>query len=190
MNLDEGKKIYASHQEAEQAAKSLRTKLNKNFAVYPTSGGWAVGGVHVNAKQPYKRVKSLLDIKALFDHLDEPVDDPEIERYAALIESESRTEKFSETNGDGEGWVLQSCSIKTGRELMMSNDNPYLVLRVKNNTDTLDIQMGGAFSPSIPLVSKQAQSLLDRAIVWHTWNSRANPAIWSRSKWFYMIEPA
>ena len=72
----------------------------------------------------------------------------------------------------------------------MNNDTSYLVLTVKNDSQTLTIQMGGAFSGSIPLISAQAKALQGRKIVWHTWNSASNPTKWQRSKWFYMIEAA
>lgn len=188
MNLDEGKKIYSSYEEAERVARAMQATYKKNFTAYRTEGGWVIGGVHINAKKPYKRVKSFNELRALFVHLDDAVDDQKIEQYANLIEIESQSDKESSLNGQDEGWLLKSWSIATGRDLSMNNDKEYLVLHIESKESKLDIQMGGAFSPSIDLISKQAQSLIGKCIVWHTWNSYGKPNKWSKSKWFYMIE--
>lgn len=190
MDGNGGKKLYRTYEEAERAAKSLRTRLNENFQPVRTDGGWVVGGVHLKNKTPYKRVRDFADIRALFDDLADSVSDADVAEYANHIAAESATAKISAVNGNGESWTLMSWETKTGRQLGMNNDTNYLTLTVQRESQTLQIQMGGAFSRHIPLISAQAESLCGRTIVWHTWNSPRDPAKWERSKWFYMIEPA
>lgn len=189
MSTNDGKKLYRSFPEAEQAAKSMRARFNENFSPYKVDGGWSVGGVHVRSKMPYRRVKSFSDIRALFDALDDQVSEVAVEEYASLIDAESNASKVSELNGDGEGWRLVSWEVLTGRQLEMNNDTSYLVVTVENETSqVLRLQMGGAFAKAIPLISAQAKSLQGQRIVWHTWNSATTPTKWQRSKWFYMLE--
>ena len=190
MNFDEGKKVFKTFKEAEHAASRMRGRHSEGFKPYKVDGGWAVGGIHMKAKMPYNRVKSFEDIQALFAHLSEPIDEAEIKVYEASITSELATGKASSISGGDDQWILESYSIKTGWELEMRNEKQYLVLSLRNSTKSMQIMMGGAFSPSIPLVSKQAASLVGKAIVWHTWNSKGNPDQWSTSKWFFMIEEA
>lgn len=190
MDSNSGKKLYTTYEEAERAAKSLRARLNENFQPVKADCGWVVGGVHLKNKVPYKRVKDFADIRALFDDLVESVSDSDVDDYANQIAKESATSKVSAVNGDGENWELVSWETKTGRQLGMNNDTNYLALTVQRNSQFLQIQMGGAFSRHIPLISVQAESLRGRAIIWHTWNSSREPAKWERSKWFYMIEAA
>jgi hypothetical protein len=188
MHSNSGKKLFASFDEAEKAAKAMRIRHNENFQAVKTDGGWVVGGVHVKSKTPYKRVKALAEIRELFCDL-ESISESDLIDYANQIAAESATSKTSEINGDGEKWRLVSWEVTTGRQLQMNNDTSYLVLTVASDKETLLIQMGGAFSRHIPLISTQAESLRGRRIVWHTWNSARQPTKWERSKWFYMIEP-
>lgn len=188
MQSNGGKKLYASYDEAERAAKAMRTRHNENFQAVKADGGWVVGGVHLKGKTPYKRVKALADIRALFRDL-ESISETDVVDYANQIVAESANSKVSELNGEGENWRLVSWEVVRGHQLQMNNDKPYLVLTVASDEQTLRIQMGGAFSRHIPLVSAQADSLRGRGIVWHTWNSARQPTKWERSKWFYMIEP-
>jgi hypothetical protein len=46
--------------------------------------------------------------------------------------------------------------------------------------------MGGNFGPHIPLIQRQAGSLINSAVVWHTWNSSTSS--WGADAWFYRIE--
>jgi hypothetical protein len=188
MDSNTGKKLFLSHDEAERAAKAMRTRHNENFQAVKADGGWVVGGVHVKSKTPYKRVKALAEIRELFSDL-ESISETDVVDYANQIAAESAASKTSEINGEGENWRLVSWEVARGRQLQMNNDTSYLVLTVASDKQTLRIQMGGAFSKHIPLISAQAESLRDRSIVWHTWNSARQPTKWERSKWFYMIEP-
>jgi hypothetical protein len=187
MQCNSGKKLFASYDEAERAAKSMRTRHNENFQAVKADGGWVVGGVHLRSKTAYKRVKALAEIRTLFRDL-ESISETEVVDYANQIAAESTASKVSELNGDGENWRLILWEVVPGRELQMNNDTSYLVLTVEREKQKLRIQMGGAFSRHIPLISAQAESLLGRSIVWHTWNSARQPTKWERSKWFYMIE--
>lgn len=188
MHSNTGKKNFTSYDEAERAAKAMRTRHNENFQAVKADGGWVVGGVHVKSKSPYKRVKALAEIRELFTDL-ESITETNVVDYANQIAAESAAAKTSEINGEGENWQLVSWEVALGRQLQMNNDTSYLVLTVASDKQTLRIQMGGAFSTHIPLISAQAESLRGRSIIWHTWNSARQPTHWERSKWFYMIEP-
>lgn len=188
MDSNTGKKLFSSYDEAEREAKAMRTRHNENFQAVKADGGWVVGGVHVKSKTPYKRVKALAEIRELFSDV-ESISETDVVDYANQIAAESAASKTSEINGEGENWRLVSWEVALGRQLQMNNDTSYLVLTVASDKQTLRIQMGGAFSKHIPLISAQAESLRDRSIVWHTWNSARQPTKWERSKWFYMIEP-
>ena len=187
MHINSGKKLFTSYDEAERAAKAMRLRHNENFQAVKADGGWIVGGVHLKSKTPYKRVKSLAEIRELFIDVDS-ISATDVVDYANQIATESAASKTSEINGGGENWRLVSWVVAPGRELEMNNDTSYLVLTVTSDQQTLRIQMGGAFSKHIPLISAQAESLRGRSIVWHTWNPARQPTRWERSKWFYMIE--
>ncbi len=188
MDVNSGKKILSSYEDAERAAKAMRARHNEPFQPVKVDGGWVVGGSQLRTKTPYKRVKSLSDIRALFDDLADSISEADVVEYASQIAAESAAAKVSVVNGDGEHWVLASSAELSGYELGMNNDTPYLVLTVENGSEKLQIKMGGAFSRHIPLISTQAQSLIGHSIVWHTWNSSREPAKWKRSEWFYLIE--
>lgn len=134
-------------------------------------------------------VKKPFEIEAVFDELQGIAEAPQIKQYAGLIENGLR-EKNSLVFGENEGWRLRYFSVKSGYELLLDNHTQYLVLHVENETESLDIKMGGDFSLSIPLISKQAESLLGQIIIWHTWNPVNQPIKWKHSEWFYMIEKA
>lgn len=189
MESNSGKKLHKSYEEAQKAAEVMRARHNENFQPVKIDGGWVVGGVHVKSKTPYKRVKMFADIRALFDDVAESISEADVVDYANQIDAELATSKVSEVNGQGEDWRLVSWEVKSGRQLQMNNDTSYLVLTVQNDKQMQRIQMGGAFSRHIPLISAQAESLRGHSIVWHTWNSAQQPLRWERSKWFYMIEP-
>jgi hypothetical protein len=189
METNNGKKLHNTYEEAARVAKAMRTRHDENFQPVKADGGWVVGGVHVKNKTPYKRVKAFEHLRALFEDIRDSISEADVVEYANEIDTESAL-KVSEVNGRGEDWILVSSAVMSGRELGMNNDKSYLVLTVKNDQQTLEIQMGGAFSRHIPLISAQAESLRGRSIVWHTWNSARQPAMWERSKWFYMIERA
>lgn len=192
MNLDIGKVIFSSFAEAQQAVKQMRTRHDQNFSAYKTDKGWAVGGVHMKQKKEYKRAKSLADIKSLFADIEFDSKDEKIVEYFEIISTESSANKVTTANGNENYWVLESVQILPGNELGMSNSKKYLTLIVKNeNNDELRLKMGGAFEKSISLVKKQAEDLLHKPIIWHTWNSsKTNSTTWGSDSWFYLIEEA
>lgn len=189
MDANGGKKLFTSYDDAERAAKAMRVRHVEPFRPVKVDGGWVVGGNHLKSKTPYKRVKSFSDIRALFEEIAESISEADVAEYANQIATESASSKVSEVNGDGENWVLISSAVMSGTELGMSNSTPYLVLKLENGNQELTIKMGGEFRKHIPIVSAQAESLLGRSIVWHTWNSSRQPTKWKRSEWFYLIEP-
>lgn len=188
MDCNSGKKLHKNYEEAARAAKVMQTRNNENLQPIKAEGGWVVGGVHVKNKMPYKRAKALDEIRTLFKDIADSTFEVDMVEYANQIEAESATGKASEVNGQGEGWKLVSSEVMSGRQLQMNNDTSYLVLTVESGNQTLNIQMGGAFSRHIPLISAQAQSLRGCCIVWHTWNSARQPRKWESGRWFYMIE--
>lgn len=186
MDANAGKKLFASYEDADRAAKAMRARHNEPFQPVKVEEGWVVGGSHLKSKTPYKRVKSFADIRALFDDLADSISEDDVAEYANQIAAETAP---SEVKGEGEGWTLISSGSLTGKQLGMKNDKTYLVLTLRREGQTLRIQMGGAFSRHIQLVSLQARSLLGRSIVWHTWNSSGDPTKWEGNRWFYMIQP-
>lgn len=190
MESNGGKKLHKSYEEAERAAKAMRTRHNENFQPIKATEGWVVGGIHVKSKTPYKRVKAFTDVHGLFDDIADLISETDVVEYANQIDAELDASKVSEINGHGENWRLVSWEIMSGRQLQMNNATSYLVLTVQNDMRELRIQMGGAFSRHIPLISAQAEALRGRSIVWHTWNPARQSTKWEPSKWFYMIEPA
>jgi len=189
MDANSGKKLFTSYDEAEKAAKAMRARHNEPFHAVKAEGGWVVGGNHVRNKSAYKRAKSFADIRALFDDLAESISDDDVAEYANQIAAESASSKVSDVNGDGESWTLASSEVLPGHALGMNNSTPYLVLSLESGNQRLSIKMGGEFRRHIPLVAAQAKALIGRKIVWHTWNSARQPAMWKRSEWFYLIEP-
>ena len=192
MESNNGKKLHNNFEQAAKAAKAMRTRHNEGFRPVNGDGGWVVGGTHVKNKTPYKRVnvKALAYIRALFDDIPDSIPEADKLAYANDIHAESTKSKVSEVNGDGENWRLVSWEVMSGRQLEMNNDTSYLVLAVKRNEQMLRIQMGGAFSRHIPLISAQAESLRGSCVVWHTWNSTREAEKWKSNRWFYMIEKA
>jgi hypothetical protein len=67
-----------------------------------------------------------------------------------------------------------------------NNKNTYLVLTLTKAQEELTLKMGGNFSRHIPLVKKQAESLVGNTVYWHTWNSKTSS--WGSNEWFYLIE--
>jgi len=192
MNVDDGKKIYTSYDEAARTASRMRLKLNENYVPYKTENGWMIGGVHVKKKQAYKRVKTLQDIKLLFSDVEniDNSDAGDIVDYYNLIYKEYQAKKSSKLNGDDTRWFVEDVKLMSGRELEMNNDNEYLVVFVNNGLEKLRLKMGGAFKKSISLVKKQAESLINKPVIWHTWNSKISPNKWGSDSWFYLLEKA
>ncbi|MCC6852176.1 MAG: hypothetical protein IT502_07675 [Rubrivivax sp.] len=186
MDANSGKKLFASYEDADRAAKAMRTRHDEPFRPVKVEGGWVVGGRHLKRLAPYKRVKAFADIPALFAELADSVSENDVAEYANQIRAENAP---SEVIGEGERWKLISADVQIGKQLGMKSDKPYLVLTLTREAQTLRIQMGGAFSRHIPLIARQAESLLGRNIIWYTWNPSNDPTKWENNKWFYMIEP-
>jgi len=70
----------------------------------------------------------------------------------------------------------------------MKSSSKYLVLEITNGIDTVMPKMGGAFEIHIPLIAKVAESLLEKPIIWSTWNPRKNPKKCGNDSWFYKLE--
>lgn len=185
MDLNIGKKIFSSFEDAEKAAASMRKSKNEPFKAYKVNGGWAVGGVFLNTP---KKVKSLSDLRSVLTNLKSDEDDDSIDHYIELIESESKSDKVNTVFGTEQIWRLISCSEKTGAQLGMKNNKNYLVLEITNGTDTKKPKMGGAFEPHIPLMKRIADSLINSPVIWHTWNPKSNPTQWDNDSWFYRLE--
>ncbi len=146
----------------------------------------------MNTKSKYKRIKNLSDIRELFNDIQDEHKEDRIIEYHELISKESTSDKESTTNGEEGKWILMSFEKKLGTQLGMSNTKQYLTLLVTNNTEEkLTLKMGGAFEKAIPIIEMQAALLINRPIIWHTWNSKFSQAKkWGSDSWFYMIEKA
>ncbi len=167
----------------------MRKSHGAAFQVYKVEGGWAIGGVHVKKKREPQKKKSFLDLKSLLEEYKTYENDNSVDNYIHDVVAESEKEHVeSVSNGENLLWILIGVNVLTGRELQMANDKKYLVLTIKNDVEQKQIQMGGAFERHIPLVSRLADSLQGKSILWHTWNSKSNANKWTSDKWFYLIE--
>lgn len=188
-DLDQGKVVFATFDEAERTATKMRKSHGAAFQVYKVEGGWAIGGVHVKKKREPQKKKSFLDLKSLLEEYKTYENDNSVDNYIHDVVAESEKEHVeSVSNGENLLWILIGVNVLTGRELQMANDKKYLVLTIKNDVEQKQIQMGGAFERHIPLVSRLADSLQGKSILWHTWNSKSNANKWTSDKWFYLIE--
>jgi hypothetical protein len=185
--IDDGKQLYTSHADAEKVAAKMSRTHNEGFNVYKVGNQWAIGGVHLKTAQMKPKVKSLSDIRALLDEFREFEQDTSVEDYIAEIERDSQN-KESLIQGGPDEWILKSISVRLGNEIGMSlsNNKEYLVLSLEKETQKLTLKMGGNFSRHIPLIKRQAESLIDSAVIWHTWNN--NGSNWGSDSWFYRIE--
>lgn len=189
MQKSQGKIVYSSYEQANRVAEKMRKTHHESFTAYRTTDGWCVGGSHTRPMKPVKKINSLQDLRNLFYEYKLDSDDLSVDDYLDEILSEERRNKVSVTNGENFHWILSEIQFKSGRELGMNNDKRYLVLNVKNNTDTKLIRMGGAFEKSIDLLYRYALDLKGDAIIWHTWNNSNSPNKWDSDVWFYRIEP-
>jgi hypothetical protein len=188
-DLDQGKVVFATFSDAEKTAIAMKKLHGAAFSVYKVEDGWAIGGVHLKKKKEPLRKKSLIDLKLLLDEYKAFENDNSVEDYIHDVVAESEKEHVeSVSNGENLLWILIGVNVLAGRELQMANDKNYLVLTIKNDVDQKRIQMGGAFERHIPLVSRLADSLQGKPILWHTWNSKSNANKWASDKWFYLIE--
>jgi hypothetical protein len=187
MDLDIGKKLFDSFAEAEKVAVSMRRSHKEAFKAYRVGNQWAVGGVHVKSSNKKVKVTSLDDIRALLYEYKESEEDTSVEDYIAEIANES-TSKTSSIQGESDDWLLRKVELKFGHEIhgmSANNKNTYLVLTLTKAKEELTLKMGGNFSRHIPLVKKQAESLVGNTVFWHTWNSKTST--WGSNEWFYLM---
>lgn len=189
MNLNQGKVAFDSKPEAEKAAQRMHRRHGEAFRVYKLgSGKWAVGGVFIK-KRPPKKVKSLLDIKALYEDYKEFETDTSVEEYVADIQAtEVSTGQVGTSHGGDAVWILVGHSIKSNEDLGIKKIGQYLVLEITNGDETVKPKMGGAFSRHIPLMSRIAESLIDKPVLWASWNPKNDPNKWGKDSWFYQLE--
>jgi len=187
MTLDEGKRLFDSFAEAEKVAAKMSRTHNEGFNVYKVGAQWAIGGMHTKAVHKKQKVKSLDDIRMLLEEFKETESDTSVEDYISEIENDSLN-KESSIHGESDEWILRKVGLKLGHEIGMSpsNKNTYLALSLSKGSQQLTLKMGGNFSRHIPLIKRQAESLVDTAVVWHTWNSSSSN--WSNDAWFYRLE--
>lgn len=185
MDLNDGKQLFDSRSDAEKVALKMSRSKDSAFTVYKVGNKWAVGGVHTKAVQKKQKVKSLDDIRLLLKEFTE--DESSIDDYITEIENEALG-KESTIQGDLDEWVLKEVDLKFGSDIGMSptNKKTYLVLDLVKGNDKLMLKMGGNFGRHIPLIKRQAESLKNSSVVWHTWNSKTSN--WGSNAWFFRIE--
>jgi len=187
MTLDDGKRLFDSFAEAEKVATKMSRSHNEGFSVYKVGNQWAIGGVHTKEVRKKQKIKSFDDIRLLLEEFKETHSDTSVEDYISEIENDSLV-KESSIQGESDEWILRAVALKFGHEIDMSpkNTNTYLVLSLSKGEHKLTLKMGGNFSSHIPLIKKQAESLIDSAVIWHTWNSSTSN--WNKDAWFYRLE--
>jgi len=186
-DLNQGKVVFVSKEEADRAARRMSQKHGEAFSSYKITSGWAVGGVFL--KKPKKlKVKSLNEIKDLWSALREGADDHAIEEYEYSVLEKVGADEVSTPFGADSVWILTGYSIKNANELGFKTTGRYLVLDITNGLETKHPKMGGAFERHIPLMTKVAESLMNKAVVWSTWNPSYNPKKWGSNSWFYLLE--
>jgi len=188
MNLDHGKIVFNTQEEAQKAAQRMSRNYDEPFTTYKIpNSGWAVGGVLLKKKRPIK-VKSTKDIKLLWEDFKDDELDTSVDDYTREIEAKELTDEISTAYGDDSVWILVAHHIKTGQELGMKTTGNYLVLEITNGIETVHPKLGGAFGRHIPLMTKVAESLKEKPVIWSTWNSKSNPTKWGNNSWFYKLE--
>lgn len=188
MNLDFGKIVFNTQEEAQKAAQRMSRNYDEPFTTYKIpNSGWAVGGVLLKKKRPIK-VKSTKDIKLLWEEFKDDELDTSVDDYTTEIEAKELTDEISTAYGDDSVWILVNHHIKTGQELGMKTTGSYLVLEITNGIETVHPKLGGAFGRHIPLMTKVAESLKEKPVIWSTWNSKSNPTKWGNNSWFYKLE--
>jgi hypothetical protein len=188
VNLNHGKIVFNTQEEAQKAAQRMSRNYDEPFTTYKIpNSGWAVGGVLLKKKRPIK-VKSTKDIKLLWEEFKDDELDTSVDDYTTEIEAKELTDEISTAYGDDSVWILVDHHIKTGQELGMKTTGSYLVLEISNGIETVHPKLGGAFGRHIPLMSKVAESLKEKPVIWSTWNSKSNPTKWGNNSWFYKLE--
>lgn len=188
MNLNHGKIVFNTQEEAQKAAQRMSRNYDEPFTTYKIpNSGWAVGGVLLKKKRPIK-VKSTKDIKLLWEEFKDDELDTSVDDYTTEIEAKELTDEISTAYGDDSVWILVDHHIKTGQELGMKTTGSYLVLEITNGIEIVHPKLGGAFGRHIPLMTKVAESLKEKPVIWSTWNSKSNPTKWGNNSWFYKLE--
>ena len=152
MNINEGKKLFATYSEAAKVAESMSRAHKEGFEAYKVGNEWAVGGVHTKAIHKKQKVKSFDDIRILLDEYKESEDDTSVEDYISDIENDL-VSKESSIQGENSDWILKDVDLKLGKDINMSPSNlkTYLVLSLEKGKDKMTLKMGGNFSRHIPL---------------------------------------
>jgi hypothetical protein len=188
MNLNQFKVTFKTKEDAEKAAQNMSRRHDEPFRVYQIPNiGWAVGGVFLKKKRPIK-VKSTKDINLLWEEFKNDEFDTSVDDYTTEVEAKELTDEISTAYGDDSVWILVNHYIKSGTELGMKTTGSYLVLEITNGIETVYPKLGGAFGRHIPLISKVAESLKEKPVIWSTWNSNSNPTKWGNNSWFYKLE--
>ena len=189
MNIDQGKVAFESKADAEKVAQQMRKRHDEAFSVYRlVNGKWAIGGVFIK-KKPAKKTRSLLDLKAIWAEYKEYDADTSVDDYVADIQKaeESSNQVGIPHGGDGI-WTLVGQTIKTNEQLGIKRQGSYLVLEITNGIETVHPKMGGAFSRHIPFISRLAETLVDKPVIWSSWNPKNDPNKWGKNSWFYQLE--
>ncbi len=189
MDINEGKKRFQSWEEADRVAKRMRNKHGEKYTVYRDGDAWLIGGDNKKTvKSPPRKARSFSDIRQLMYQYKLSDNDTSIDEYVDEIEQE-HANKESVDQGYGENWILENAEALPGCEIGMASTNKNIYLRltlIKGDSQRIHIKMGGAFSRHIPLVKRQAESLLNKPVVWYTWNNRGSS--WGEFEWFYRLE--
>lgn len=188
MDINEGKKRFQSWEEADRVAKRMRNKHGEKYTIYRDGDAWLIGGDSKKSVKSSRKTRSFSDIRQLMYQFRLSDADTSVDEYVDEIEQGHST-KESVDQGYGENWILERADELPGCDIGMAvtNKNLYLQLTLKKgDSQRVNIKMGGAFSRHIPLVKRQAESLLNKPVVWYTWNNgRSN---WGEFEWFYRIE--
>lgn len=186
--MNQGKVTFKNRDDAEKAAQHMSRRYDEPFSVYQIPNvGWAVGGIFLKKKRPLK-VKSTQDIRLLWQDFKDDELDSSLDEYTSAVEKKELSDEISTANGDDSVWILVKHYIKSGSELGMKTAGQYLILEITNGIQVVKPKMGGAFAPHIPLMSKVADSLLEKAVIWSTWNPKSDPNKWGNDSWFYKLE--
>jgi hypothetical protein len=188
VNLNFGKVVFKTQEEAQKVAQRMSQNRDEPFTTYKIpNSGWAVGGVFLKKKHTLK-VKSIKDIRHLWEEFKEDEFDTSVDEYTTEVEAKELSGEISTAYGDDSVWILVSHYIKSGTELGMRTTGSYLVLEITNGIETVYPKLGGAFGRHIPLMSKVANSLMEKPVIWSSWNSKSTPDKWDNNSWFYKLE--
>jgi len=188
MNMNQGKISFSNPNDADNAAKRMSRKYSEAFTTYRGKNGlWYVGGVFAKHKSKIK-FNSFTDLKnAWAQYLDHENDDA-VDNYIMDVSNKlDQNAEDSVDRGTDAVWTLVGLEEKIGLDLGFRNTSIYLVLEITNGITTINPKMGGAFGRHIPLMRKVAQDLIDKPVVWATWNKKGSTQ-WTRDEWFYKLD--